>query len=138
MTEEQSNVAILQGAYDAWHESKGDANVWLDILADHVAWGSLADGRPGMEFTKPRASKAEVIGYFEELANDWTMQAYIVNEFVAQGGRVVALCECSWIHTRTGKTVTIPKVDVFLLEDGKITQFMEFYDTQTVIAACDV
>lgn len=137
MTQEDTNVAILRGGYDAWHNSKGDASVWLDILADHVAWGSLADGRPGMEFTKPRASRQEVVGYFEGLANDWSMESYIVNEFVAQGARVVALCECSWTHRRTGKTVTIPKVDVFLMEDGKITQFMEHYDTHTVIAACE-
>ena len=138
MSEQDTNVAIVRGAYEAWHESKGDASIWIDLLADEVSWGSLADGRPGMEFTKPRASRNEVIGYFEGLAKDWSMNAYHVNEFVAQGQRVVALCECSWTHRGTGKTVTIPKVDVLLLEQGKITQFMEFYDTHAVLAACEV
>lgn len=41
-----------------------------DILADEIAWGSVAAGRPGMEFTRPRASKEEVVSYFEELAHD--------------------------------------------------------------------
>ena len=138
MGEQDANVAIVRSAYEAWHESKGDANVWIGLLADHVSWGSLADGRPGVEFTKPRASRDEVIGYFEGLAKDWSMNAYHVNEFVVQGARIVALCECSWTHRGTGNTVTIPKVDVLLLEQGKITQFMEFYDTQAVLAACEV
>lgn len=135
MKQEDRNVQTLQRTYASWHETKGDPNVWLDILADNVDWGSLADGKPGMEFTKPRASKQEVIGYFEELLNDWSMDFYHINEYVAQGDRVVALGECSWTHKRTGKTATIPKVDVFLFEDGKVTQFMEHYDTYTAIMA---
>ncbi len=135
MTQEENNVAALRDAYAAWQETKGDSSVWLDILADHVDWGSLADGRPGMEFTKPRASKQEVVGYFEGLANDWSMEFYHINEYVAQGGRVVALGECSWTHKRTGKTATIAKVDVWLFENGKVTQFMEHNDTYTAMMA---
>jgi len=138
MTEqEEANVAILRDAYAAWHETKGDANVWLGILADNVAWGSLADGKPGMEFTSPRASKEEVVGYFEGLAKDWCMEFYHINEYVAQGGRVVALGEMSWTHKRTGKKVTMPKVDVWLFENGKATQFMEHFDTHMAISACE-
>ena len=137
MTEENANVASLRERYAAWHETKGDAKVWYDLFADEIAWGSLADGKPGMEFTRPRASKAEVVGYFEELAKDWSMEFYYINEFVAQGGRVVALGECSWTHRQTGKTITIPKVDVWLFKDGKAVQFMEHYDTHTAIAACE-
>lgn len=138
MTEqEEANVAILRDAYAAWHETKGDANVWLGILADNVAWGSLADGKPGMEFTRPRASKEEVVGYFEGLAKDWSMEFYHINEYVAQDGRVVALGEMSWTHRRTGKTVTMPKVDVWLFENGKATQFMEHFDTHMAISACE-
>ena len=46
MKQEETNVAILREAYAAWHESKGGASIWLEILANEVAWGSLADGRP--------------------------------------------------------------------------------------------
>lgn len=137
MTQEEANVALLKNAYAAWHESKGDANVWLDVLADTVAWGSLADGRPGMDFTRPRASRAEVVQYFAGLEEDWLMEFYHINEYVAQGARVVAIGEMSWTHRRTGKTVEMPKVDVWLFEDGKATQFMEHFDTHKAIAACE-
>lgn len=135
MTKEEDNTAILKHAYTAWHKTRGDSNVWMDILADHISFGSLADGKPGMEFTKPRASKQEVIGYFEGLANDWEMEFYHINEFVAQGDRVVAIGECSWTHRRNGNTISIPKVDIWKIENGKATQFMEYYDTHAVLQA---
>jgi len=137
MTDENGNVAKLSKAYDAWAATKGDANVWYDILAEEVSWGSLADGRPGMDFTKPRASKHDVVGYFEGLANDWSMITYIVNDYVAQGDRVVALVECGWTHRKTGKSLMTPKADVWTFKDGKVTEFMEFYDTQGALAACE-
>ena len=65
------------------------------------------------------------------------MNFYQINEYVAQGGRVVALGEVSFTHKRTGKTATIPKVDVFMLDNGKITQFMEHFDTKTLLEACE-
>lgn len=135
MTQEDDNVAILREGYAAWYKTRGDASVWIDILADHVNWGSLADGKPGMEFGKQRASKQEVVGYFKELMNDWSMEFYHVNEFVAQGSRVVALGECSWTNKRTKKTVTMPKVDVWKFENGKVVEFMEHFDTHTAIMA---
>lgn len=135
MNQESDNVEILRRAYSEWAASKGDAGVWLDILADKVDWGSIADGKPGMEFTKPRATKHEVVEYFEGLASEWDMEFYIINEYVAQGDRVVALGECSWTHKRTGKTAAVPKVDVWLFRDGKAIQFMEFFDTHAAIQA---
>ncbi len=135
MKTEECNVDILKNAYKKWAERGGDADVWLNILADRVDWGSLANGKPGMEFSRPRASKEEVVGYFEGLLGDWSMEFYIVNEYVAQGERVVALGECSWTHKKTGNTVKIPKVDVWLFDNGKVVQFMEHYDTHTAIAA---
>ncbi len=135
MTEQERNVETLRDAYIHWQNTKGDAQVWLDILDDHVDWGSLADGAPGMEFTQKRASKDDVVGYFAGLAENWTMNSYHINEFVAQGGRVVAIGECSWTHKRTGKTAAIGKVDVWMFENGKVTQFMEFFDTLRAVEA---
>ena len=136
MTQEESNIAILKDAYRAWHKTKGDSKVWMDILADEIAFGSAADGRPGLDFTKARASKQEVAKYFKGLKQDWEMEFYHINEFVAQGERVVALAEVSWINRQTGKLLRMPKADVWMLKDGKATQFMEFYDSQKAIEAC--
>ena len=135
MTEDEANVDRLRSAYEAYAETNGKADVWYDVLADEVSWGSLADGRPGMDFTRPRASKEEVVSYFEGLAKDWTMEFYFVNEFVAQNNRVVALAESGWKNRHTGKVVKTPKADVWRFRDGKAVEFMEFYDTQKALEA---
>ena len=77
-----------------------DPSAVLDILADEIRWGSAADGKPGMDFAKTRASKDEVAGYFRDLVNEWSMEIFHVNEMVAEGGRVVVLCECAWTNKR--------------------------------------
>ena len=133
MTEDDANVAKLRAAYAAYADTKGQADIWYDILSDQVSWGSLADGRPGMDFTKPCASKEEVVAYFDGLAKDWEMEFYIVNDFVAQNGRVVALAESGWKNRHTGKVVKTPKADVWTFKDGKATEFMEFYDTLAAV-----
>jgi len=135
MTQEKTNTALLEKTYKAWHDTKGDSAVWMDLLADHISFGSLANGKPGMEFTKPRASKQEVIGYFEGLAADWLMEFYHINEYVAQGDRVVAIGECAWVNRHNGNRIRIPKVDIWKIEGGRATQFMEYYDTHTVLEA---
>ena len=38
-------------------------------------------------------------------------------------------------NKRTKKTVTIPKVDVWKFENGKVVEFMEHFDTHTAIMA---
>jgi len=135
MASENPNVTILQDVYSEWHKTKGDPSVVLEILADEIRWGSAADGKLGMDFAKKRASKEEVAGYFHELVNEWSMEFFHVNEMVAQGGRVVVLCECSWTNKRTGKRITLPKVDVWYLENGIAIEFMEYFDTHAAVEA---
>ena len=138
MTEvESNNVALLEKGYAFWNQSKADCegvSCWMALLSDDVQWRSLAAGAAGMEFTRACLSKDEVQRYFEELGKDWEMISYNADEFIAQGDRVVMLGSCAWKHRGTGKTVKSPKADVIRMRDGKIVDFMEFYDTAAAIA----
>ena len=136
MSTEDDNVAILRKAYAEWGQSKGlSSDHWLGLLADDVEWRSLAQGSSGMEFTSPANRREQVRGYLEGLARDWRMLGYEVDEMVAQGDRVVVLCRCAWVHKVTGKHVALEKVDVLRLRDGRITHFMEYYDTAKAMQA---
>ena len=88
-----------------------------------------------MKFTRNGHSKPEVRRYFEELVRNWEMQSFTAQEFVAQGDRVVMLGNCAWKNRRTGKTLSTPKADVIRFREGKIVDFLEFYDTAAAIAA---
>lgn len=98
--------------------------------------GQEGEGRAGYAVLVRGDDDHERIGgHGDEGLRAERMEFYQVNEFVAHGGRVVALCECSWTNKRTGKLITLPKVDVWYLENGKVTEFMEYFDTHAAVEA---
>ena len=137
MANTQDNMQQLKDAYRLWHETKGaSVQQWLDLLADDVCFRSLAGGAPGMEFTQHCGCKAEAAQYFAMMAADWEMVHYTVEDFIAQGDRVVMLGSCAWRHRKTGKVVETPKADVLTFNpEGKIIDFQEFFDTAKAMAA---
>lgn len=130
------NVERLRQAYAGWHNTKGDPKVWFDLMADTMILGSIGAGAQGLEFSRTRMSRDDALGYFTDLARDWSMVHYRMEEYIAEGDRVVALGECCWKHRRTGKVVTTPKADVWRFEGGKAVGFYEYYDTLQAVSAC--
>jgi ketosteroid isomerase-like protein len=136
MTIEQDNVDTLRKAYSRWAESKGsDFSCWTDLTADHATLDSLADGAAEVAFTRSRVGKAEVLEYLRGLTAEWEMISYDVDEFIAQGDRVVALGRTAWRNRKTGKIADTPKLDVWRMQGGEAVEFQEFYDTAQMIAA---
>ncbi len=136
MSVEDENVSILRQAYQEWHDSKGASpDRWLAAMDDEVDSRSLADGAESVQFTSRRKSRQEVVDYFSGLAEGWEMIHYTVDEYVAQGDRVVALGSTSWRNRQTGAVFDTPKVDVWRFRDGRAVEFFELYDTAMVLAA---
>ncbi len=135
-SETKRNVALLEHAYALWNDSKADsAEHWMDMIDDKVNWRSIADGAKGMEFTRVCCGKDEVAQYFQDLGGEWEMKHYTVDEFIAQGDRVVMLGSCGWTNRKTGQYVDTPKADFITMKDGKITDFYEMYDTMKTLEA---
>ena len=65
------------------------------------------------------------------------MEHFTVDEFIAQGDRVVALGSTGWRDRKTGKSFDTPKVDIWRLKDGRAVEFMEFYDTAMLKAVTE-
>ena len=136
MGNENSNVAALKDAYRQWHETKGGSVAhWLALMADDVKFHSLADGAKAMEFTHASNCKDDVKRYFAGLTGDWEMIFYVIDEYIAQGDRVVALGRCSFKHRKTGKILETAKADFHKFRGDKICEFFEFYDTAKAIGA---
>jgi uncharacterized protein len=134
MSDENQNVASLKEAYRLWHDTKaGSVDHWLNLMTDDVKFRSLAQGAKPMEFTRTSSCKDEVKDYFAGLTADWKMIYYRIDEYIAQGDRVVALGHVSFTNKRTGKILETPKADFHKFRDGKICEFFEFYDTAQAI-----
>lgn len=130
------NVAKLREAYQNWNDTKGGSvGHWMDLMAENVQMRSITDGTPPMPFMKKKNSKSEAAEYFTGMADDWEMVHFTVEEFIAQGDRVVALGSVAFRHKKTGKVAESPKADVFRFQDGLIVDFYEFFDTAKAFAA---
>lgn len=136
MTEEEANVQLLRDGYERWNGSKAESVAhWMGMIDENIRWCSLGAGAAGSEFTKECCSKADVAQYFAQLGEQWELVSYAADEFIAQGDRVVMIGSCAWRHRGTGKVARTPKVDVFRFRNGKVIDFMEYYDTAAVLAA---
>ena len=135
-SEEEENVDSILRGYEMWrNRDPGGIDYWMGLIADDVRWRSITDGAPGMEFSRECSGKDDVRRYFAELAADWQMVEFQLDEVIAQRDRVVAVGTCAWRHIRTGRTVSTPKVDLFRMKDGKVTEFFEMFDTAKAYAA---
>jgi len=136
MSVEQQNVAALKSAYEMWDSNKEQAFAhWMALFADNVQFASLANGAPGMEFSCAGCNKNDIQKYFERLAKDWEMISFETYQFIAEGDNVVMRGRCSWRNRKTKKVVETPKADFFVMKNGQIVNFFEFYDTAAAIAA---
>ena len=137
MSIEDDHVALLKRAYEAWHDSKGAGGPSLDALFHKdLQFTSLANAaHEAVAFTAPVRGLQEYASYLDGLTRDWEMIFYRVDDYVAQGDRVVAIGSMSWKNKKTRKVVTTPKVDIFRFRGNKVAEFSEFYDTAQLIAA---
>jgi len=137
MTVETDNVAILKRAYEDWDKSKGAGTDYLiAVFHNDVQFTSLADGAPdAVAFTSARKGKEDFLAYIDGLTRDWEMIFYSVDDYVAQGDRVVAIGSTSWRNKKTRKVVTTRKVDIWRMKNGKAIEFSEYYDTAKLLAA---
>ncbi len=136
MAEEARNVETLRKAYGVWTKTRGaSSDHWLEICADKIAFGSLANGPAGSTYLTAYQRRDDLKSYFAGIAQDWEMMEFEVDHFVAQGDRVVMLGRCAWKYRKTGKVVWTQKADSWRFENGKAAEFFEFYDTGQVLAA---
>ena len=136
MADEARNVEMLKQAYRRWSETLGGSvEEWLQICADSIVFGSIAQGPEGARYLTEYRSRDALKEYFAGLERDWQMIEFAAEHFVAQGDRVVMLGRCAWRYKKTGKVVWTHKADSWRFAGGKAVEFFEYFDTAQVHAA---
>ncbi len=136
MTQERTNIALLQHAYAQWNGSKGESvDHWFDIVDPNIKFGSLARGAPPVAFLTTYDNREALRENFKDLFYNRSMLHYTVDEYVAQGDAVFARGSCAWTNKHAGRSVETPKVDFWRFRDGKAIEFYEYYDTASVLQA---
>ncbi|PXX38208.1 MULTISPECIES: nuclear transport factor 2 family protein [Burkholderia] len=129
---EQSNVQLVQQAYAAF--GRADIDGILQTLSESVDW--FIPGLTGIiPFAGRRHGPQEVAAFFGVLASTQTAKRFEPLEFIASGNRVVVLGTQRWYVHSTGRTYEDEWVHLFTIENGKITAFVEYHDTEAEAAA---
>jgi ketosteroid isomerase-like protein len=130
------HLPVLEHAYRRWNETKGGSfEEILDLFDDEVEMRSVLSPDIPHEVSGTHRTKAEAVNYFAGLARDWEMLAYDVDRFIADGDDIVMVGRCAWRNRATGNVVDTPKVDIWHFENGKITQFLEMFDSLGFVRA---
>lgn len=125
------NEKVLRDAFARY--IRGESVVWA--FAEEIVWTSV--GAPNrIDMAGEWRGLDGVRQYFQAMANNWTLSDFIVEEIVGQDDRRLAvLISLTARSNATGKAVHFEKVDFVTMEDGKIVNFAEIYDTAPLIRA---
>jgi uncharacterized protein len=136
MAETQDYVNTLRHAYQLWNDSRGGSvQTWLGLFADDIVIRSLGNENARLDFATSRKGKSEAEQYFADLGSSWEMVYFNPEDFIAQDDRVVVVSRVAFKSRITGKVAQSPKADIFRFRDGKIVEFIEFFDTAAAAAA---
>ena len=122
---EQDSLAIVRRGYEAFQA--GDMTALMELLADDVEWHT--PDVAGVAFSGKRHGKAGVADYFHLLGEAEEFIVFEPREFIAQGERVAVLGRSHLRVKETGRMVDSAWVHIFTLRNGRVTQFLELYDT---------
>lgn len=134
----ERNTEVLRAAYAKWGEGVTPAgiNQWLGLVSDTIDFRSVGMALPGVPLGQAGQRKEDVATYLTKLGDDWKMNFFNVERFVAQDDCVAAILLCSFTNKATGEVLTTPKVDVWKFNTaGKATSFFEYYDTAALVKA---
>ena len=127
------NVEIVQGMYEAF--AAGDGGAVLAKFSPDIIWNeaesnSLADGNP---YLGP-AAVAE--GVFGRIAQEW--ETFILTDqtiYAVGKDMVMATGRYQGTHAVTGKSINAQHVHLWWFEDGLVTRFQQYVDTEQLADA---
>ena len=128
---EQNNSQLVLSLYEAFR--RGDTQYILDRCTDDVEW--ITEGPNAIPYVGRYLGKAEVASFFEALASTQTDPNVTTDKVIAQGNLVAVVGRYATTVKATGKRVDSALVHIYTLKDGKVSQFLDFFDTAAFAAA---
>ena len=126
-----NNTEIVQKGYECF--GNGDIAGLLALFSDDIRWSI-----PEIEnaaFAGSRQGKPAVAEFFRLLNEGEDITKFAPAEFLADGDKVVVLGETTATVRSTGKTYSTDWVHIFTVADGKVTNFLEFFDNAAATRA---
>ena len=122
---ETNNTQIVKQGYEKF--GSGDIEGLLNLFSDDISWKTPTV--EGAEMTGQRNGREDVGKFFAELNESEEFSNFEPTEFIAQGDKVVVLGKSAGTVKATGRNFETDWVHIFTVKDGKVTGFLEFFDT---------
>ena len=119
-----TNTEIVQKGYENF--ASADIDGLLSLFADNISW--TVPNIENAPFAGSRTGTDAVRQFFTQLTEAENITRFEPLEFIAEGDKVVVLGESAATVNATGKSYETDWVHVFHLQDGKVTEFVEFFD----------
>jgi ketosteroid isomerase-like protein len=127
----EDNVALMRSLYEAY--SRRNPAPLFETLSDAVQFHFVAHP-DHFTFAGSHTGKDGVQRALELIAQEYDWQVYQARDFIAEGDRVVALTDGVIQHRASGKELPMRMVDIIRIEDGRIVEFTEFFDSAAMLA----
>ncbi len=122
---ETNNTQITKQGYEKF--GSGDIEGLLSLFAEDISWKTPTVA--GASFTGQRNGREDVRKFFTELGESEEFSNFEPIEFIAQGDKVVVLGKSAGTVKSTRRPFETEWLHIFTVKDGKITGFLEFFDT---------
>lgn len=128
---EQNNIALIQQAFACF--GQGDVPGILNTLADNVRWHVAPV--ENVPYTGTRTGHAGAAEFFSLMAQVEDVLQFEPRDFIAQGDTVVVRGQYAARVKATGREVSSYFIHFFTVQNGKITSFEEYTDTEAFARA---
>jgi uncharacterized protein len=123
---DQENLAVVQQAFAALGQN--DLEAFKRMLSDDVEWRT-----PGPSDVLPFAGvhhgPEEVAAWWKKLGECEEAISFAPKAFIPHEDEVIVVGDSEMRVRATGKELSAEWVQIYTVENGKITKFREFYDT---------
>jgi ketosteroid isomerase-like protein len=127
----EDNVALMRNLYEAY--GRKNPGPLFESLSEAVQFHFVA--RPEhFTFAGSHLGKDGVQRALELIGQEYDWLVYQARDFIAEGDRVVALTDGVLRHRASGKELPMRMVDIIRIEDGRIVEFTEFFDSAALLA----
>ena len=129
MSDVEQNLALMRGLYEAY--SRKDPNVLINSMAEDGQFG-FSSRKEDFKFSglwRGRDGTRQALGL---IAQQFEWLSYACRQLIADGDWVVALTGGKIRDRTSGRTVDIDLADVVRLRDGKIVEFVEYFDSAKI------
>jgi sugar lactone lactonase YvrE/ketosteroid isomerase-like protein len=121
---------VVEAVYSAF--AQGDLDTFSGLMAPDIVWNE-AEGNPYADLNPYVGPEAVMTGLISRLLADWQDFSVTPQEFIVEGDRVVVFGRYVETWKATGRTIDIPFVHSWRVEDGKLVAFQQYTDTATLV-----